>query len=62
MLDWYAEDYLEFVKECENNLKSLELDYKNSIINGLDPPAGNSLIKLAKNQVIIAKFMAIQAS
>ncbi len=64
MLNWYAEDYVQFVKECKNNLESIKCNIKND--KGFSPPAGvrdwsNTLVKLAENQLIIAKALAMQA-
>lgn len=64
MLDWYLEDYIEFVTKCESNVNSIKKKIADQ--EGRTPPAGaiewnNTILTIAKNQLAIAKYMAMQA-
>jgi hypothetical protein len=66
MLNWFAEDYDDFVETCEKNLARVKRKIKEDKEIGFQPPAGvrdwsAEILKLAEHQLIMAKFMAGQA-
>ncbi len=58
-----VEDYIDFLKDCKANLKKIE-ELKRDTRER--PPKGvkdwsDAILKLAKNQVVIAHYMAMMA-